>query len=179
MLAWQRDGVSVTIPSEKQSHRPCTHTHVCIVAVQSPSCIRLSATPWTAVCQASLSLAISQSLPKFMSIASVMPSSHLSLCHLLLPSVSPSIRVFSNELAVRIRWPKYWSFSFNNRYIHLHMYIYTHIHIHVCIIRKCAACGSAWWVNLDWHVYWCVCASVYLSVGEGKMDIMWGRPHMH
>ena len=71
--------------------------------------------PWTAAHQASLSLAISQSLPKFMSIASMMPSSHLILWRpvLLLPSIFPSIRVFSNESAVHIRWPKYWSFSFS------------------------------------------------------------------
>ena len=72
-----------------------------------------SETPWTAACQASLSLTISRSLPKFMSIEPVMPSNHLTLyCSLLLlPSIFPSIRVFSNELALSIRWPKYWSFS--------------------------------------------------------------------
>ena len=79
------------------------------------SCIVMSdsiATPWTATRQAPLSFTISWSLPKFISIASVMPSSHLILCHpLLLPSVFPSIRDFSNESAVCIRWPKYWSFS--------------------------------------------------------------------
>ena len=70
---------------------------------------------WIAACQASLSLTISQSLPKFMSIALVMPSSHLNLWHplLLLPSIFPSIRDFSNESAVRIRWPKYRNFSFS------------------------------------------------------------------
>ena len=71
--------------------------------------------PWTAACQASLSITNSQSSPKLMSIESVMPSSHLILCHplLLLPSIFPSIWVFSNESAFCIRWPKYWSFSFN------------------------------------------------------------------
>ena len=73
---------------------------------------RLIAIPWTAACQASLSFIISQSLLKVMSIESVMPSNHLILCHpLLLPSVFPSIRFFSNESALHIRWPKYWSFS--------------------------------------------------------------------
>ena len=73
-----------------------------------------SATPWTAACQASLSIANSQSLLKLMSIESVMPSSHLILFRpLLLPSIFPSIRVFSNESVLRIRWPKYWSFSFS------------------------------------------------------------------
>ena len=73
-----------------------------------------SATPWTAACQASLSLTISRSLPKFVFIASVMPSSHLILwCPLFLPSIFPSIRDFSNELSVHIRWPNYWSFSFS------------------------------------------------------------------
>ena len=86
-----------------------------VVAVQLPSCVRLFATPQTAACQASLSLTISQSLPKFMSIALAMPSNHLILCHpfLLLPSMFPSIRVFSNESAFPIKWPKYWSFRFS------------------------------------------------------------------
>ena len=72
-------------------------------------------TPWTAACQASLSITNSQSLLKLMSIKSVMPSNHLILCHplLLLPSIFPSIRGFSNESALCIRWPKYWGFSFS------------------------------------------------------------------
>ena len=84
-------------------------------SVQSLSHVRLFATPWTPAHQASLSITISWSLPKPMSIESVMPPNHLILCRplLLLPSVFPSTRVFSNELALRIRWPKYWSFSFN------------------------------------------------------------------
>ena len=74
-----------------------------------------SATPWTAADQASLSITNSQSLLKLMSIQSVMPSNHLILCHplLLLPSIFPSIRVFSSESVLCIRWPKYWSFSFS------------------------------------------------------------------
>ena len=85
------------------------------VLVQSLSHVRLFATPWTTACQGSLFLTITQSLPKFMSIASVMPSSHLILWHplFLLPSIFPGIRDFSNESAVSIRWPKYWSFSFS------------------------------------------------------------------
>ena len=73
------------------------------------------ATPWTAACQASLSIINSRSLPKPMSIESAMPSNHLILCCplLLLPSIFPSIRIFSDESALHIRWPKYWSFSFN------------------------------------------------------------------
>ena len=76
-----------------------------------------SVTPWTAALQASLTLTISRSLPKFMSIESVMPSNHLILGHPLLlpPSIFPSIRVFSSESAVHIRWPKYWCFSFSIR----------------------------------------------------------------
>ena len=83
-------------------------------SVQLLSCVQLFATPWTAACQASLSITNSQSLLKLISIESVMPSSHLILCRplLLLPSVFPSIRVFSNELVLCSRWPKYWSFSF-------------------------------------------------------------------
>ena len=71
--------------------------------------------PWTAVCQASISFTISKSFLKLMSIKSVIPSNHLIPCHLflLLPSIFPSIRVFSNELVLHIRWPRYWSFSFS------------------------------------------------------------------
>ena len=83
-------------------------TRIFIVVVQSPSRVRLFVTPWTAACKASLSLTISQSLLKLMSIESVMPSNHLLLCHpLLLPSVFPSIRVFSNESPLHISWPKF------------------------------------------------------------------------
>jgi len=84
-------------------------------SVQLLSCVQLSATPWTAARQVSLSITNSRSLLKLMSIVSVMPSNHLILCRplLLLPSIFLSIRIFSNESALRIRWPKYWSFSFN------------------------------------------------------------------
>ena len=83
-------------------------------SVQSLSHVRLFATPWIAARQASLSITNYQSLLKLMSIESVMPSNHLILCRpLLLPSIFPSIRVFSNESALHMRGPKYWSFSFN------------------------------------------------------------------
>ena len=84
-------------------------------SVQSLSCVQLFATPWTAAWQASLSIISSQSLLKLMSIKSVMPSKHLILCCplLLLPSIFPSIMVFSNEKVLCLRWPKYWSFSFS------------------------------------------------------------------
>ena len=86
-----------------------------VSSVQSLSCVWLFVTPWTAACQASLSITNSWSLPKLMSIESVMPSSYLILCRplLLLPPIPPSIRVFSNESTLHIRWPKYWSFSFS------------------------------------------------------------------
>ena len=86
-----------------------------ISSVQSVSHVRLFVTPWTVACQASLSFTISQSLLKLMSIELMMPSNHLILCYplLLLPSIFSSIRVFSNESALCIRWPKYWSFSFS------------------------------------------------------------------
>ena len=91
-------------------HQPCF-----LSWAQSLSRVWLFATPWTAACQASLSATSSQSLLKLMSIESVMPSNHLTLCHplLLLPSIIPSIRVFSNESVLHIRWSKYWSFSFS------------------------------------------------------------------
>ena len=85
-------------------------------SVQSLSCVQLFATPWSTACQASLSITNSRSLPKLMSIESVMPS-HLIFCHPLhlLPSIFSSIRVFSNASALHMRWPKCWSFSFNIR----------------------------------------------------------------
>ena len=84
-------------------------------SVQLLSRVQLFATPWIAACQASLSSTISRSSLKLTSIKSVMPSSHLILCHplLLLPPIPPSIRVFSNESTLLMRWPKYWSFSFS------------------------------------------------------------------
>ena len=84
-------------------------------SVQLLSCVQLFATPWIAAHQASQSITNSQSSLKLMSIESVIPSSHLILCRplLLLPSIAPSIRVFSNESTLRMRWPKYWSFSFS------------------------------------------------------------------
>ena len=95
--------------------------HICvcvclyIVVVWLLSCIWLFVIPWTVACQASLSFTISWSLLKLMSVESVRPSNHLILCHplLLLPSIFPSIRVFSNVLTLCIRWPKHWSFSFS------------------------------------------------------------------
>ena len=92
----------------------CIH-NVDFSSVQSVSHVLLFGTPWTAAHQASLSITNSLSLLKLISINSVMPSNHLILCCplLLLPSIFPSIRVFSNESVLHIRWPKYWSFSFN------------------------------------------------------------------
>ena len=96
-------------------HLPC----ICIQfsSVQSLSRVWLFATPWIAAHQASLSITNSRSSPKLLSIESVMPSSYLILCHphLLLPPIPPSIRVFFNESTLRMRWPKYWSFSFSIR----------------------------------------------------------------
>jgi len=84
-------------------------------SAQSLSRVQLFGTPWTTACQASLSITNSQNSPKLMSIKSVMPSNYLILCCplLLLPSIFPNIKVFSNESALRIGWPKFWSFSFN------------------------------------------------------------------
>ena len=128
---WQQLNTALTRRSfrntpEKNKLLRHSHVGVCVdtrfqitfvktgIAVQSPSLVQLFTTPWTAARQASLSIAKSRSLLKRMSITSVMPSNHLILCRpLLLPSVFPSIRVFSNESALRIRWPKCWSFCFS------------------------------------------------------------------
>ena len=98
-------------PSYFECKHPLTH----FSSVQSLSHEWLFATPWTAACQASLSITNSQSLFKLMAIEAMMPSNHLILCRplLLLPSNFPSIRVFSNESVLHISWPKYWSFSFS------------------------------------------------------------------
>ena len=91
------------------------HNVFLMSSVQMLSCVRLSVTPWTAALQASLSITNSKSLPKLMPIESVTSSNHLILCcpFLLPPSIFPSLRVFSKESVLRIRWPKYGSFSFN------------------------------------------------------------------
>ena len=104
--------VSSPVNYAEASHRHC---FAFVFVVQPLNCVWLFETLWTAVHQASLSITIFQSLLKFMSIESVIPSNHLIFCHplLLLPSIFPIIRVFSNESAVGIRWPKYWSFSFS------------------------------------------------------------------
>ena len=111
--------------------------HICIYMYNllsfSHSVVSDSVTPWTAACQASLSFTISWSFLRLMSIESVMPSNHLILCRplRLLPSIFPSIRVFSNELALCIRWPKYWSFSFSTVYVCVCIYIYIYIYMNV------------------------------------------------
>ena len=90
-------------------------TPALLSSFQSPNRVQLFVTPWTATCQASLSITNSQRLPKLTSVESVMPSNHLNLCRplLRLPSIFPSTSVFSNESVLHIRWPKYWSFSFS------------------------------------------------------------------
>ena len=93
----------------------CSYNFLINTVVQLLSCVRFFVTSWTAASQASLSFTISQNLLKLMSIESVMLSKHLILCCplLLMPSIFPSIRIFSNESALRIRWPNYWNFSFS------------------------------------------------------------------
>ena len=118
LTQWKSENTTNHGPSHSHSPReyPVKHllTHHCLSSVQLLSCVQLFLTPWTAACQASLSITNSWSLLRLLSIESVMPSSHLILCRpLLLPSVFSSIRVFSNESVLRIRHPQYWSFSFS------------------------------------------------------------------
>ena len=110
--AYRCQRLTADLTGRKQDAGLILMTSVQFSSVQSLNCVRLFATPWTTARQASLS----QSLLKLMSIESVMPSNHLILCHplLLLPPIPPSIRVFSNESTLHLRWPKYWSFSFRN-----------------------------------------------------------------
>ena len=99
---------------DKQNELPKDGALVQFSSVQSLSCVQLFSTPWTAACQASLSITNSWSFLKLVFIELVMPSNHLILCRpLLLPSIFPSLGVFSSESVLRIRWPKYWSFSFS------------------------------------------------------------------
>ena len=113
--AWRAAIHGVAKSQTQLSEHSTEHIQTYISSVQSLSRVQLLVTPWTAARQASLSITNSWSLLKLMSIESVMPSNHLILCHplLLLPPIFPSIRVFSNESALCIRWPKYWSFSFS------------------------------------------------------------------
>ena len=106
--------LSITVPCFYFSYQKCIVSSTAI-SVQSLIRVWLFVTPWTVACQVSLSITNSRSLLKLISIESVIPSNHLFLCHPLLlpPSIFPSITVFSNESALRIRWPKYLSFSFN------------------------------------------------------------------
>ena len=107
---WSCSPIPTVYKSLKFRESACYHC-----SVQSLNCVWLFVAPWTAACQASLSITNSQGLLKLMSIESVIPSNHLILCCplLLLPSIFPNIRVFSNESALCIRWPKYWSFNFS------------------------------------------------------------------
>ena len=113
--SWSHDALSLSHPLPL--HSPFAFNLPQFSSIQSLSCVWLFATPWTAAYMASLSITNSKSLLKPMSIEWVMPSSHLILCHplLLLPSIFPRIRVFSSKSVLLIRWPKYWSFSFNIR----------------------------------------------------------------
>ena len=126
LLHWQSDSfcpysdplsqLPSPVPLPIHQPPPCSLClYFCFVSVQSLSHVQLFAAPWTAACQASLSITNSWNLLKLMSIELVMQSNHLILCRplLLLPSIFPSIRVFSNESVLHITWPKYWSFSFS------------------------------------------------------------------
>ena len=114
MYLWNSLWTLRTAKKYKTGHLP-VRLLIQFSSVQLLSHVWLFTTPWTTAHQASRSITNSQSLPKPISIESVIPSNHLILCHslLLLPSIFPSIRVFCNESALRIRWPKYWSFIFN------------------------------------------------------------------
>ena len=117
--------------------QPITTQNVHFGSVQLLSHVCLFATPWTVACQASLFVTNSWSLFKLMSIRSEMPSNHLILCHpfLLPPSIFPSIRVFSNESALCIRWPEYWSFSFSispsNEYLGLIFFFFFSVSLYI------------------------------------------------
>ena len=114
LISWLQS-LSTVILETKKIKSATVSTSVKFSSVQSLSCVQLFVIPWTSAHQASLSITNSQSLPKLMSVESVMSSNHLILCCplLFLPSIFHSIRVFPNESVLHIMWPKYWSFSFN------------------------------------------------------------------
>ena len=129
-------------------------------SVQSLSCVWLFETPWTAARQASLSITNSRSSLKLMSVESVMPSSHLILCRplLLLPPIPPSIRVFSNKSTLRMRWPKYWSFSFNISPSKEHPGLISILYS----TGNTAQCYLAAWMGGEFGGKW-ICVFVWLS----------------
>ena len=126
-----------------------------VSSVQLLSRVRLFATPWIAACQASLFITNSQSSLRLMSIESVMPSSHLILCRplLLLPPIPPSIRVLSNESTLRLKWPKYWSFSFSIRWL-----VTGYKYVYLCWLLT--------YYMLFAPLCVCVCVCVYVEWGE-------------
>ena len=133
-------------------------------SVQSPSHVRLFATPLTAARQASLSITNSWNLPKLMSIESVMPSNHLILCHPLLPlpSIPPSIRVFSNESTLCMRWPKFWSFSLNMSPSNAHPGpISFRMAVHSPLISWWVTSSIIWIFSLPWYCLSCTYVNIY------------------
>ena len=139
-----------------------------IVVVQSLNHVQLFATPRTAARQASLSFTTSQSLPKAMSIESVMPSNHLIFCRplLFLPSILPSIRVFTKESALHIRWPKYWSFNFSISPSNEHPGLIS--------------------FRMDWLTLLAVQGTLkssptpqFKSINSSSLDLLWSTSHIH
>ena len=138
------------------------------VVFQSLSLVQLFVTPWTAVCQGSPSITNPQSLPKLMSIKLVMPSIHLILCRPLLPpSIFPSIRVFSNELALPIRWPKFWSFSSAS--------------VHPVNIQDWFALGLIGLVSLQSKGLSRACSNTIVQKHQffGAQPCLWSNSHIH
>ena len=151
---------------------------ICISSVQSLSRVRLFATPWIAARQASLSITNSRSSPRLMSNESVMPPSHLILCCplLLLPPIPPSIRVFSNESTLGMRWPKYWSFSFSiippnflpSRLSHLAEFLVPFTRILLVFHFKCPVAFT-----LVWDQMWVKQEALLILAGLGWSFLRW------
>ena len=155
--------------------------YIFVVILHLLSLVWLFVAPGTTACQASLSVAISWSLLKLMSIKSMMPSNHLILCHpLLLPSIFPSIKVFSNESAAHIRWPKYWSFSFStspsNDNSGLIYYISIHIYTYVYRIYVCLFIYSVYLENTDQYIFSPsipqICIQLEFYLVESRYDLV-------
>ena len=148
------------------------HCQNYISSVQSLSRVRLFAIPWIAACQASLSIINSRSLPKLMSIQLVMPFRHLILCHplLLLPPIPPSIRVFSNESTLHMRWPKYWSFSLSISPANEHTRLVSFRMDWLDLLAVQGTCKS---LSMNMYIYFSMYISYIINRGRNRSPIWW------
>ena len=181
MERWQWDSIYREERERMQTQEPSIQFSKCVVVIQPLTHVRLFMSPWTAACQAPLSPTICQSWLQFMSIESVMLSNHLMLCHplLLLPSLFPSIRVISNELALPNKWPEYWSFSFGispfNEYSGLISFRIDWFDLHAVQGLSRVFSNTAVQKHHPWHsrFFMIQCPYLYMIIGKTIALIIW------